>query len=338
MRRAISLDRGDFGTRVDRVLLRHLHDVPGISRNKIQKLIDAGAVRLNDRPAPRVSWRIAAGDELTIELPESAKRERPKPEALPLDILFEDSDLVVVNKPPGQVAHPAFRNITGTLLNALLAHANGLRAEGLPKAGAWTPFDGAQGRPSLVNRLDKDTSGLVLIAKNNVTHAALQRAMQRNEIEKDYLAVVRGRPTPARGTIDLALDRDPWDRRRVMVRDRGGQPSVTRYERLQTSADGRLSAVRCRLITGRTHQLRVHLAAKGWPILGDSVYGVKDARIARQALHAWRLAFTHPHTGERISVTAPIPQDMVNLIPDTRHLTADQSSRARRASTVPSAE
>jgi 23S rRNA pseudouridine1911/1915/1917 synthase len=294
--RIIQLDRGDFGTRVDRVLLRHLHDVPGISRNKIQKLIAAGAVRVNDKPAPRVSWRIALGDALTIELPESAKRERPKPEALPLEILFEDDDLLVANKPPGQVAHPAFRNTTGTLLNALLAHAY----------GAWTP--------SLVNRLDKETSGLVLVAKNAMTHAALQRAMQQNRIEKDYLAIVRGRPTPARGTIDLALDRDPWDRRRVMVRDRGGQRSVTRYERLETSADRSVSAVRCRLITGRTHQIRVHLAAKGWPIVGDSVYGVKDPRIGRQALHAWHLAFRHPHTGERVVISAPVPDDIQSLI------------------------
>ena len=274
------------------MLLRHLRDVPGLSRNKIQKLIELGAVRINEKPAPRISWRLAAGDALTIDLPEFRERQRPKAEALPLDVVYEDDDLLVVNKPPGQVAHPAFRNSNGTLLNALLAYAN----------GQWTP--------SLVNRLDKDTSGLVLIAKSAAIQTALQRAMSRNQVEKEYLAVVRGKPAPAKGTIDLSLDRDPWDRRRVMVRDRGGQPSVTRYERLETLADGTLSLVRCRLITGRTHQIRVHLAAKGWPILGDQVYGVKDSRIARQALHAWRLSFAHPTTKARITVTAPIPADI----------------------------
>jgi 23S rRNA pseudouridine1911/1915/1917 synthase len=282
------------------VLMRHLHDVPGLSRNKIQRLIDIGAVLLNSNPAPRASWRIAPGDCLSIALPTHARRERAKPEALPLDIIFEDDNLMVVNKPAGQISHPAFRNTTGTLINALLAHA----------AGRWTP--------ALVNRLDKNTSGLVLVSKTGSVHAALQIAMYRSAVEKDYLAIVLGRPTPARGTIDLGLDRDPWDRRRVMVRDRGGQPSVTRYARLSTVSAGKLSLVRCRLITGRTHQIRVHLAAKKWPILGDPVYGVKDPRIKRQALHAWRLAFVHPHTRQRVEFVAPMPADMANLLtPDS---------------------
>ena len=278
------------------MLLRHLRDVRGLSRNKIQKLIEVGAVRINDKPAPRISWRVAAGDALTIDLPDAPARQRPKAEALPIDILYEDDDLLVVNKPAGQVAHPAFKNSSGTLLNALLSYAN----------GNWTP--------ALVNRLDKDTSGLVLVAKSSTIQTALQRAMNKNEVEKDYLAVVRGKPTPAKGTIDLALDRDPWDRRRVMVRDRGGQQSVTRYERIATARDGTLSVVRCRLITGRTHQIRVHLAAKGWPILGDGTYGTKDARIDRQALHAWRLAFAHPDTRQRIALIAPVPEDISSLV------------------------
>jgi 23S rRNA pseudouridine1911/1915/1917 synthase len=266
--------------------------VPGLSRNKIQRLIASGGVLVNGKAAPRVSWRIAAGDSLAIELPEAAKRQRPAPEALPLDVLIEDDDLLVVNKPPGQVTHPAFRQASGTLLNALLAHA----------AGGWTP--------RLLNRLDKDTSGLVLVAKQR----DIQRALAARSIEKEYLAIVSGRPSPARGTIQLALDRDPWDRRRVMVHDRGGQPSATRYERISVSPDRTTSVVRCRLITGRTHQIRVHLAAKGWPIIGDAVYGVRDPRIARQALHAWRLGFDHPRTGQRLSLAAPVPDDMRRLL------------------------
>ena len=293
--RAIALDRGDVGTRVDRVLFRHLRDVPGISRNKIQRLLEAGAVVINGRPAPRVSWRIAAGDTLSIELPERPGRQRPRAEALPLAILFEDDELLAVNKPPGQVAHPAFRNGTGTLVNALLAHAK----------NRWTP--------GLINRLDRDTSGVVVVAKNARVQVALQRAMQHHAVDKEYLAIVQGKPTPRRGTIDLALDRDPWDRRRVMVRDRGGQPSVTRYERLGVSADGSASLVRCRLVTGRTHQIRVHLATRGWPIVGDVTYGVKDVHMPRQALHAWRIAFDHPAGGERVIVEAPVPEDMRRL-------------------------
>jgi 23S rRNA pseudouridine1911/1915/1917 synthase len=293
--RVVTIDRGDVGERLDRVLMRHLQDVPGLSRNKIQRLIGAGAVLVNDKPAARVSWRIAVGDCLSIDLPRR-QRSRAQPEALPLAIIFEDDDLLVVDKPAGQVSHPAFRHTSGTLINALLAHAD----------GRWTP--------ALVNRLDKDTSGLVLVSKDAAVHAALQTAMYRNAVEKDYLAIVMGRPTPARGTIDLALDRDPWDRRRVMVRDRGGQPSVTRYARLSTAPDGKLSLLRCRLVTGRTHQIRVHLAAKAWPIVGDAVYGVKDPRINRQALHAWRLAFVHPHTRQRVELLAPMPADMTRLM------------------------
>ena len=212
--------------------------------------------------------------------------------------MFEDDHLLVVNKPAGQVAHPAFRNTSGTLLNALLAHA----------AERWTP--------ALLSRLDKDTSGLVLVAKSAAVQTALQRLGDRNAIEKDYLAIVQGKP-PARGTIDLALDRDPWDHRRVTVRDRGGARSVTQFARLRCirlSPREEIALLRCRLVTGRMHQIRVHLAAKGWPIEGDAVYGKKSDRIARQALHAWRLAFVHPHTGDEVEVTADIPADMQRLI------------------------
>ena len=304
----ISLDRGDIGVRVDRVLLRHLTHVRGASRNRIQRLIADGAVLLNGRPVIRSSTRVAAGDTLSIDLPARRERQKPLPEALPLDVLYDDADLLIVNKPAGQVSHPAFGNATGTLLNALLARA----------AGSWTP--------ALVSRLDKGTSGIVLVAKSGRIQAKLQRIAQGNGIEKDYLAIVHGKP-PAKGTIDLALDRDPWDRRRVTVRDRGGVPSVTTFKRLQSSVTDTgtaLSIVRCRLITGRTHQIRVHLSAKGWPIVGDSVYGSAPAvagsprLLDRQALHAWRIAFAQPTTGAWVEVTAPLPPDMVTLTSDWR--------------------
>ena len=304
-REQIAIDRGDVGVRVDRVLLRHLNHLPGLTRNRIQRLIDAGAVSVDGQPIIRPAARLPAGATLTIDLPDRKPRLAPEAQSLPLDVRYEDAALLVVVKPAGQVSHPAFRNTSGTLLNALLGHAG----------GRW--------QPALASRLDKDTSGLVIVAKSREVQAALQRLGDRNLIEKDYLAIVAGKP-PARGTIDLALDRDPWDARRVTVRDRGGVPSVTTFQRVRTltiGQDRHVSLVQCRLITGRTHQIRVHLAAKGWPIIGDAVYGSgrrtlhasrlpPHVAMARQALHAWRVAFPHPSSGESLVVTADLPADM----------------------------
>ncbi|MGE3274446.1 MAG: RluA family pseudouridine synthase [Vicinamibacterales bacterium] len=304
----VEIDRGDAGTRIDRVLLRHLAHRRGVSRTRIQAWIASGDVRINGTPAPRASWRVAAGDDIQVRLPEEAPRARMEAEHVPLDVIFEDEDLLAVHKPAGMVVHPSYKHAAGTLMNALLAH---------------TPT------PGLVHRLDKLTSGIVLVAKRRDVHAALQGAMERRAIDKDYLAIVHGRPSPARGTIDLALDRDPWDRRRVTVRDRGGVPSVTRYEvvsKMKAPPDRSLSLVRCRLITGRMHQIRVHLAARQWPIVGDATYGPKPlprlgdealdalARgLGRQALHAWRVSLAHPGTGRRLTVEAPVPRDLAAL-------------------------
>jgi 23S rRNA pseudouridine1911/1915/1917 synthase len=300
----VAIDRGDVGIRLDRVLLRHLSHIPGVTRNRIQRLIANGAVCVDGHAATRPAARVPPGSELSIELPDRPVRAIPAGEAIPLAIMYEDADLLIVDKPAGQVSHPAFRNPSGTLVNALVAHAR----------GHWTP--------SLVSRLDKDTSGLVLVAKTRAIHRALQQLAFGRAIDKDYLAIVSGKP-PSRGTIDLALDRDPWDRRRVTVRDRGGVPSVTTFARVATTEvppRGVFSLVRCRLVTGRMHQIRVHLAAKGWRIIGDPVYGPRrgDAGLSlpmrRQALHASRLALTHPTNGGRIEVTAPLPEDMRQLL------------------------
>ncbi len=290
--RTIKLDRGDSGMRLDRVLLRHLQEEKGASRNRIQKWIEGGDVLINGVAPPRAAWRVQAGDDIRVRAAAIPRRTRPKAEALAIEVLYEDDELIAINKPPGLVVHPSFGNTSGTLLNGLLARAE-----------TWPPGS----TPALLGRLDKFTSGLVLATKRSPIYAALQRAMAAHRIEKDYLAIVSGKPSPIRGTIDLALDRDPWDRKRVTVTDRGGQPSLTKYERLATC--GTHSAVRCRLITGRTHQIRVHFAAKGWPIVGDSVYGGASS-FPRQALHAWRLRFTHPRTGTEMSLEAPIPADM----------------------------
>lgn len=311
---------------MDRVLLRHLADVPGISRTRIQALIAEGGVLVNDKAPDRPAWRIAAGDRISVNVPDRPARARPQAENAPLHILYEDDDLLALNKPAGIVVHPAYRNPSGTLLNAVLWHARTWDAS----ADMGLPTE-ASAKVGIIQRLDKQTSGVLLVAKRRSVHANVQRAMYRNEVAKDYLAVVAGRPSPARGTIDLALDRDPWDRRRVIVRDRGGQPSVTKYERLAVSSRAGLSLVRCRLVTGRTHQIRVHLAARGWPILGDPTYGPKtlpdvdddDLRavmtgFGRQALHAWHIALDHPVTGARLDLTAPLPDDMKRLLDAAR--------------------
>ena len=314
--RTIAIDRGDHGVRVDLVLLRHLRDERAVSRNRIQKWIDDGEVLVNGAPPSRAAWRVQAGDELHVRVEHRQPRARPAAQAMDLEVLYEDDDLLAINKPAGLVVHPSYKNAGGTLINGVLERAK-----------AWP--EGS--RPSLVGRLDKHTSGAVLIAKRPAVHAALQRAMDARLIDKDYAAMVWGRPSPMRGTINLALDRDPWDRRRITVTDRGGQPSVTKYERLAVSSLGTsgtvstFSLVRCRLITGRTHQIRVHLSARGWPIVGDAVYGRKRKggepaaleeiayAFPRQALHAWRLSLRHPITNSPIEIVAPLPEDMRQL-------------------------
>jgi 23S rRNA pseudouridine1911/1915/1917 synthase len=309
----VATDRGDIGVRIDRVLLRHLSHLPGVTRNRIQRLIERGAVLMGSRAVAKPSARVTAASVITIELPKRQPHTAPSAEDLPLEVVYEDDALLVVNKPPGQVSHPAPKHSSGTLLNALLAYAR----------NQWVP--------SLVSRLDKGTSGLVLVAKSKSLHALLQRLAHDDGIEKDYLAIVRGKP-PARGTINLALDRDPWDQRRVTVRDRGGVPSATKFQRLRvvrTAPDTWLSLVRCRLVTGRMHQIRVHLAAKGWPIVGDTTYGVKCSGIERQALHASRLAFSHPMNGQWIEATTPPPPDMSKLLErfDAREIGDNRTER-----------
>ncbi len=269
-----------------------------------------GAVTVNGTVVTRPAARAAHGDQITVGFPDEPPRAVMLAESARLDILYEDDDLLAVNKPAGLVVHPTYRHPTGTLMNALLWHAR-----------TWP----SPQRPSLVGRLDKLTSGIVLVARTPAMHTSLQRAVASTAGQKDYLAIVYGKVTPKRGTIDLRLHRDDRDRRRVVASALRGVPSTTQYERLAHATRPRtaLSLVRCRLITGRMHQIRVHLAARGWPIVGDPTYGaprwqaIEDARLAqqlsgfpRQALHAWRLAFPHPRTGAAIVVEAPWPLDM----------------------------
>jgi 23S rRNA pseudouridine1911/1915/1917 synthase len=285
-------DRGDARLRLDQVLVRRVTEITRMSRSRAQNWIESGAVMVNGSVTVRPSTRIREGAAVEIALPGTAEpRAVPQPEAGSLDVIYEDEHLLGLNKPPGLVVHPSYKNLTGTLLNTVL----------------WHVRDRPDARPGIVTRLDKDTSGLLLVSLTPGVHRALQRA----PIRKEYLVIVAGEPRPATGTIDLPLARDTEDRRRVVVRPEGA-PSVTNYEVLSTK-DG-LSIVRCELVTGRTHQIRVHMAASGWPIMGDRTYGIADPRIARQALHSWRATFVHPVGGQQVEITAPLPGDLQPLV------------------------
>ena len=312
--RVLTADRGDEGVRLDLVLRRHLTDLQRATRTRVQSWIEQGLVTVNGLPVRRVSTRAALGDIVSVMLPDEMPRAVMAAEDVRLDLLYEDDYLLAIDKPAGVVVHPTYKNTAGTTMNALLWHAR-----------EWP----APQRPSLVSRLDKLTSGVILVARTAAAHAALQRTLAHADSAKDYLAVVYGRVNVARGEIDLRLGADQRDRRKVVASTTVGAASLTRFERLARVAAPRagLSLLRCRLETGRTHQIRVHLAARGWPLVGDPMYGeprweqVADPLLAatlrafpRQALHAWRVAFTHPISRERLTIEAPVPKDLQDLI------------------------
>ena len=287
-------DRGDARLRLDRILVRRVTEVSRLSRSVVQRWIASSAVTVDGRPATRSAGRVREGAAISVQVPPGAvRRVRPEGEPLPLVIVYEDDAHLVVDKPAGMVVHPTYKQTTATLLNGVLWH---LRQR--PHL-----------RPGIVTRLDKDTSGLVLVALTPAVHAWLQR--RRDRIEKEYVAIVHGRPDPERGAIDAPIARDAGDRRRMIVTPEGA-PSLTRYERLAThgTSGGLVSLVRCDLLTGRTHQIRVHLASRGWPVIGDRTYGTADPWIGRQALHASRLTFVHPRSGRRVTIHSPLPHDM----------------------------
>jgi 23S rRNA pseudouridine1911/1915/1917 synthase len=289
-------DKGDARLRLDQVLVRRVTEVSGMSRARAQRWIADGLVSVDQRRAARSSVHIREGAAVEVTLPASSRlREEPGPEDIALDVLYEDDDVMAINKPAGMVVHPSFRNVSGTVLNGVL----------------WRLRNRKDVRPGLVSRLDKDTSGVVVIALSPGVHARIQRDTRAGRVTKQYLAIVRGAPRPAEGAITLPLAHDPADRRRIVISE-DGVPSETRYRVVSTHET--YSLMQCELITGRTHQIRVHLAARGWPIVGDSTYGSPDPSIARQALHAWRMTLPHPQSGERLTFEAPMPRDMEMLL------------------------
>lgn len=278
--------------RLDRYLVAHF---PGFSRSVLQRWIAEGLVEVDGRPA-KASQKVVEGQHIRVAVPPPAPEDLV-PEPRPLDILYEDAGLVVLNKPPGEVVHPAPGHSTGTLVQALLAHCTDLTGVG------------GRLRPGIVHRLDKDTSGVLLVAKNDRAFCALQEQFRAREVRKVYLALVHGHPRAPAGRIEAPIGRDPRSRQRMAVMS-GGRPAVTRYRVLRPV--GAYTLVLAQPVTGRTHQVRVHLAFLGHPVAGDPLYGPRRASFPfpRQFLHAWRLGFRHPSTGEWLEVRAPLPADL----------------------------
>lgn len=270
------------------------------SRAQVQRLIESGLVEVDGHVA-KASLVLRSGQTIRVTPAIRQAPETIEAEDIPLDVLYEDECLLVLNKPAGLVVHPAAGNWRGTLVSALLHRWGGAPPEGMDPL-----------RPGLVHRLDKDTSGVMVVAKDAATLAELGRQFRKREVEKRYVALVRGRMPSQRGVLDSPIGRNPIHRKQMAVRI-GGRAAVTKYEVIAAGRD--VTYVRLFPKTGRTHQLRVHLAALGHPIIGDAVYGgsraQKETIIARQALHAERITFTHPRTGERVSFKARQPDDLV---------------------------
>ena len=307
------------GKRLDRFLMSAIADV---SRTYLQKLIRDGMVTVNDKVSKQPSYALRVGDQVCISFPASLPLETLKPEDIPLDILYEDNHLIVLNKPAGMLVHPASGVNSGTLVNALLAHCNDLSGIG-----------GVE-RPGIVHRLDKDTSGVLVVAKTDVVHRELSVQFEKHTITRQYVAVVCGVPAEVVGTIDAQIARSRRDRRRMTTVNNNGRRAVTHYRVLESY--NRFSLVELTLETGRLHQIRVHLQHIGHPVAGDPIYGgeqralndadvlpVKHALIylKRQALHARTLQFEHPTAHKTIMLSAPKPEDMERLIDALRTLT-----------------
>ena len=284
----------------------------GFSRNRIQGLVDAGFVKIDGAPAAKSGVKPPPGAHVEVFVPPPVPAV-PEPEDIPLSVLFEDGDILVIDKPAGLVVHPAPGHFTGTLVNALLHHCPDLSGIG------------GVARPGIVHRLDQDTSGVMIVAKSEKAMRALTCAFaSHSHVRKTYLAVVHGTPAPLESRIENRMARDPNNRKKMAIVENGGKVAITNY---RTVADGilagfakQLSLVVCRIETGRTHQIRVHMASLGHPVAGDAVYGHAswDKRLdpppARQLLHAWRLELAHPATREPMCFTSPLPGDFTPFV------------------------
>jgi 23S rRNA pseudouridine1911/1915/1917 synthase len=312
----LKVPEGKERERIDRYLARVFGD---LSRSAIQRLIEEERVLVSGAPT-KPSHLVSPGEEIEVFVPEPRKPEI-QPEPIPLQVVYEDPHLIVIDKPAGMVVHPAFANLSGTLVNALLYHCHDLSGIG-----------GAQ-RPGIVHRLDKDTSGLIVVAKDDRTHIGLAEQFKSKSVKREYVAVVWGIPSPRKGRVESFLGRHPKDRKKMAVLPEG-RWAATNYEVLQSFEF--LSLVRLELETGRTHQIRVHMSHIGHPVFGDPIYGGRGRRLGslsksqrqraeallaafpRQALHARTLGFVHPVTGEWLMFESPLPEDMAFLLQQLR--------------------
>lgn len=295
-RERIIITENEAGMRADVALASLLE----ITRSNMQRLLEEGrAVR--GQKVIKSNYRVKAGEEILVDLPEPQPLD-VQPEDIPLDIIYEDEDVVVVNKARGMVVHPAAGNYTGTLVNALLYHCSNL--------------SGINGviRPGIVHRLDKDTSGIMICAKNDAAHLSLSEQIQNKTAQRTYLAVVRGNVKNDSGVIETLIARDKNDRKKMAVVSEGGRQAITEYEVAERF--GKYTMVKCRLKTGRTHQIRVHMEYLGYPLVGDPKYSPMKTPFAinGQALHSLTLTFTHPRTGEQLTFEAPLPEDMRKIL------------------------
>jgi 23S rRNA pseudouridine1911/1915/1917 synthase len=302
----VRLEPTHAGWRLDRALAA---TVPSLSRERLKALIRSGAVEAGGKAVRDPATKVRGEEALRVTVPEPTQAHN-QPQDIPLTIVFEDEYLLVLDKPVGLVVHPAAGNLDGTLVNALLHHCGG-SLSGI----------GGVARPGIVHRIDKDTSGLLVVAKTDVAHEGLAKQFAAHSIDRRYLAIVNGAPNAAKGTVDAPLARSATNRKKIaIVEGNRGKRAVTHWRRLNVLTDAAL--LECSLETGRTHQVRVHMASIGHPLIGDPVYGrsekthgkiLKELRFHRQALHAAELGFTHPVNKNRLSFSSPMPPDMQEL-------------------------
>lgn len=287
------------GMRLDVYLAEEIED---ISRSRIQKLIKDGNVTVNEKPV-KANYRLLLGDRVSIAIPE-AKAPDILPENIPLDILYEDSDVIVINKPKQMVVHPAPGHYSGTLVNALMYHCK-------------DDLSGINGdlRPGIVHRIDMDTTGSLVVCKNDLAHQSLSEQLKEHSINRVYEAIVHGNVKEDKGTVNAPIGRHPIERKKMSVHSKNGRNAVTHYEVLERF--GSYTYIRCKLETGRTHQIRVHMSSIGHPLVGDEVYGPKKCpfpKLQGQTLHAKTLGFIHPRTHAYLEVEAPLPEYFVKLL------------------------
>lgn len=289
----------EAGERTDKFLAEELEDR---SRSYIQKLIKDGDVMVNEKPV-KASYRLVLGDRIEITIPELTEPDILA-EDIPLDILYEDNDVIVINKPKQMVVHPAPGHYSGTLVNALLFHCK-------------DDLSGINGmmRPGIVHRIDMDTTGSLVVCKNDIAHQSLSEQLKKHSINRVYEAIVHGNIKEEKGTVNAPIGRHPTERKKMSIHSKNGREAVTHYEVIERF--GNFTYIRCKLETGRTHQIRVHMSSIGHHLLGDQVYGPKKCpfpKLQGQTLHAKTLGFVHPKSGEYIEINAPLPEYFENLL------------------------